>query len=74
MQKFEIKNMLYKYSLKSRALSVILYLLDRANKDIVCFPSIKTISKDLNIPISTTKVALNILVETGFIENLKNIG
>lgn len=71
MQKFEIKNMLYKYSLKSRALSVILYLLDRANKDIVCFPSIKTISKDLNISVSTAKGALNILVETGFIEKIE---
>ncbi len=71
MQKFEIKNMLYKCSLKSRALSVILYLLDRANKDLVCFPSIKTISKDLNISVSTTKRALNNLVETGFIEKIE---
>lgn len=63
--------MLYKYSLKSRALSVILYLLDRANKDIVCFPSIKTISKDLNISVSTAKGALNILVETSFIEKIE---
>ena len=71
MQKFEIKNMLYTSSLKSRALSVILYLLDRANKDLVCFPSIKTISKDLNISVSTTKRALNNLVETGFIEKIE---
>ena len=32
MEKFEIKNMLYKVNLKSRALSVMLYLVDRANK------------------------------------------
>ena len=73
MQKCDIKNMLYKTSLKSRALSVILYLLDRANKDLVCFPSIKTISKDLNISVSTTKRALNSLVETGFIEKNRKI-
>ena len=71
MEKFEIKNMLYKVNIKSRALSVILYLVDRANKDLVCFPSIKTISKDLNISVSTTKRALNSLVETGFIEKIE---
>ncbi len=71
MQKCDIKNMLYKCNLKSRALSVILYLLDRSNKDLVCFPSIKTISKDLNISVSTTKRALNSLVETGFIEKIE---
>ncbi len=71
MQKCDIKNMLYKCNLKSRALSVILYLIDRANKDLVCFPSIKTISKDLNISVSTTKRALNSLVETGFIEKIE---
>ena len=71
MQKCDIKNMLYKCNLKSRALSVILYLIDRANKDLVCFPSIKTISKDLNISVSTTKRALSSLVETGFIEKIE---
>lgn len=71
MEKFEIKNMLYKVNLKSRALSVMLYLVDRANKDLVCFPSIKTISSDLNISVSTTKRALNNLVETGLIEKIE---
>ena len=71
MEKFEIKNMLYKVNLKSRALSVILYLIDRANKNLVCFPSIKTISSDLNISVSTTKRALKSLVETGFIEKIE---
>ena len=71
MEKFEIKNMLYKVNLKSRALSVILYLIDRANKDLVCFPAIKTISSDLNISVSTTKRALNNLVEIGFIEKIE---
>ncbi len=70
MQKYELKNLLYKCNLKSRALSVILYLLDRANKDFVCFPSIKTISNDLNISVSTTKRALNNLVEIGFIDKI----
>ena len=71
MEKFEIKNMLYKVNIKSRALSVILYLVDRANKDLVCFPSIKTISKDLNISVSTTKRALNNLVEMEFIKKIE---
>lgn len=71
MEKFEIKNMLYKVNLKSRALSVMLYLVDRANKDLVCFPSIKTIYSDLNISVSTTKRALNNLVETGLIEKIE---
>ncbi len=68
MKKSEIKNILYKKNLKSRPLSILLYLIDRANKDLVCFPSIKTISKDLNISVSTTKRALNYLVEIGYIE------
>ena len=71
MEKFEIKNMLYKVNIKSRALSVMLYLVDRANKDLVCFPSIKTISKDLNISVSTTKRALNNLVEMDFIKKIE---
>ena len=53
-----VKNILYKVNIKSRALSVMLYLVDRANKDLICFPSIKTISKDLNISVSTTKIKL----------------
>ena len=68
MDKFEIKNTLYKRNLKSRPLSILLYLIDRANKDLICFPSIKTISSDLNISVSTTKRALNYLVEIGYIE------
>ena len=71
MEKFEIKNILYKVNIKSRALSVMLYLVDRANKDLVCFPSIKTISKDLNISVSTTKRALNNLVEMDFIKKIE---
>ena len=71
MDKFEIKNTLYKRNLKSRPLSILLYLIDRANEDLVCFPSIKTISSDLNISVSTTKRALKSLIEIGYIEKME---
>ena len=38
---------LYRMDLPHRALSVYIYLADRANKDSICWPSIPTIAKDL---------------------------
>lgn len=50
---------LYRMDLPHRAISVYIYLLDRANKDGICWPSISTISKDLKLSESTTRRALN---------------
>ena len=53
--------------LPHRAISVYIYLADRANKDAICWPSIPTISKDLKISESTTRRALNDLRKAGLI-------
>lgn len=50
---------LYRMDLPHRAISVYIYLADRANKDGICWPSISTISKDLKLSESTTRRALN---------------
>ncbi len=64
----ELKNQAYASSLKSRALSVLIYLIDRSNKDLTCYPAIPTMAVQLHISISTVKRALKELVEAGYIE------
>lgn len=58
---------LCRMDLPHRAISVYIYLADRANKDGICWPSIPTISKDLKISESTTRRALNDLRKAGLI-------
>lgn len=67
-QQFQLKTLAYQSDLKSRALNVLLYLVDRSNKELTCFPSVKTIAKCLHISISTVKRALVELVEKGFVK------
>lgn len=50
---------LYRMDLPHRAISVYIYLADRANKDGVCWPSIPTIARDLKLSESTVRRALN---------------
>ena len=50
---------LYRMDVPHRAISVYRYLVDRANKDGICWPSIPTGSKDLKLSESTTRRALN---------------
>lgn len=64
----ELKQKAYQCSLKSRALSVLIYLIDRSNKDLTCFPAIPTIAEQLHVSISTVKRALHELVDAGFIK------
>ena len=59
---------LYRMELPHRAISVYIYLADRANKDRVCWPAIPTIAKDLKLSESTTRRALNDLRKAGLIE------
>lgn len=54
--------------LPHRAISVYIYLADRANTDNICWPSIPTISKDLKLSESTTRRALNDLRKAGLVE------
>ena len=59
---------LYRMDLPHRAISVYIYLSDRAGKDNTCWPSIPTISKDLKLSESTTRRALNDLRRAGLIQ------
>ena len=58
-------NSLYIDDMPHRAVVVYRYLKDRADKDGKCYPSIGTISTDLNLSISTVKRAINDLVKSG---------
>ena len=64
----ELKKQAYESVLKSRALSVLIYLIDRSNKDLTCFPAIPTMAEQLHISVSTVKRALHELVQAGFIK------
>lgn len=64
----ELKKQAYASSLKSRALSVLIYLIDRSNKELTCFPAIPTIAEQLHISISTVKRALHELEGSGYIK------
>lgn len=67
MNRYEMKKIAYGSDLKNRALQVLLYLIDRSNKEGTCFPAIPTIAGELHIGVSTVKRALGELVEAGFI-------
>lgn len=54
--------------LPHRALSVYIYLSDRANKDGICWPSIPTIAKDLKLSESTTRRAIRDLQKARVIQ------
>lgn len=57
----------YKADLSQRATLVIFYLINRADHENSCFPSIKTIAKECNISTRTVQRALNDLEEAGFL-------
>ena len=54
-------NFLYRMDLPHRALSVYIYLSDRANKNGECWPAIPTIAKELKLSQSTVRRALRYL-------------
>jgi len=64
----ELKQQAYASNLKSRALSVLIYLIDRSNKDLTCFPAIPTMAEQLHISVSTVKRALKELADAGYIQ------
>ena len=67
MNQFEMKQRAYQSSLKSRALQVLLYLIDRAGREQTCFPAVPTIGRELHISISNVKRAMKELVESGYV-------
>lgn len=59
---------LYRAELSHRAVSVYIYLCDRANKDGECWPAIPTIARELKLSQSTVRRALQDLRKAGFLE------
>lgn len=59
---------LYKTDLPHRAISVYIYLADRANKAGICWPAIPTIARDLKLSESTTRRALQDLKKAGLLQ------
>ena len=56
------------HDLSSRAIIVYLYLEDRANAKGECWPSLKTMSKDLKLAVSTIRRAIRDLTAENLIE------
>lgn len=46
MNQYEMKQRAYQSNLKSRALQVLLYLIDRSNKEQTCFPAVPTMGRN----------------------------
>lgn len=59
---------LYQAELPHRAISVYIYLKDRANTDGECWPAIPTIARELKLSESTVRRALQDLRKAGFLE------
>ena len=59
---------LYRMELPHRAISVYIYLSDRANKNGECWPAIPTIAADLKLSPSTVRRALRELRKAGLVE------
>ena len=60
-------NHIYKADLPHRAVTIYIYLFDRANKDGECWPAIPTIASDLKLSQSTVRRALNDLRKAGLV-------
>lgn len=59
---------LYKIDLPHRAFTVYRYLLDRANKDGECWPSVNKIAGDIKLSPATVRRAVKDLKKAGLIE------
>ena len=63
------KREIYGAELPTRAVTVYLYLQDRANGEGQCFPSRRRVALDLNMSLSTVKRALGDLLDAGYIDS-----
>lgn len=68
MNKYEILEQVYKSNLPSRAKQVMFYLINRANGQGTCFPSIKTTASDCGVCTRTIQRTMKVLLEYGFIK------
>ncbi len=71
MNKYEYMTNAFKSELKPRARLVLNCLALHSNKEMTCFPSIKTIAKECGYSVSTVKRALNDLEKLGHIEKIE---
>ena len=62
---------LYRAELPHRAVSVYVYLKDRANKDGECWPAIPTIARELKLSESTVRRALRDLRRGGYLTTVQ---
>jgi len=60
-------NSIYAADLPHRAVAVYMYLKDRTNKDRTCWPSIRTIARELHLSRATVQRALNDLCVAGYL-------
>jgi len=68
MNKADIINQIYSANLTKRATLVVFYLINRANKELTCFPGVKTIAKDCNMSARTVQRAINDLIDAGYVK------
>ncbi len=61
-------NSIYSSDLPHRARAVYMYLKDRANKDRICWPSIRTIAGELKLSRATVFRAVDDLCKAGLLE------
>lgn len=67
MKKGDLLNKVYKSNLPSRAKQVMFYLINRANAEGTCFPSVKTIASDCGVSERTIQRTMKILMDEGFV-------
>lgn len=60
--------LVYEQDLPHRAVAVYMYLRDRADKEGKCFPSVKTIARDLNLSVRTVFRGINDLEQAGLLQ------
>lgn len=66
-EKGKMMEAVYAAQLTQRATLVIFYLINRADKEMTCFPGVKTIARECNISERTVQRALNDLEEARFV-------
>lgn len=66
--KVSFNRLVYELELPHRAVAVYMYLRDRSDKEGKCFPSVKTIARDLNLSVRTVFRGLNDLEQAGLLQ------
>lgn len=67
LDKARVLNRVYASSLPGRAKTVMFYLVNRSNKELTCFPSIPTISRETGLSERTVQRALKEFCAEGYI-------